>query len=274
MGQRTSESRMLKKRRLRKFWTGKKVVITGASSGLGYALVRELAQYKVSFGLFARRDDVMQSLAKELKHTGSQFFIKACDVQKREEIENAIREFHTKENGLDVVWVNSGVGGETSFRVWNWDRMEAMIDTNLKGAVYTTEVSRRIMAAQGKGTIAGICSIASIRGLPTKGIYSATKIALETYLEAVSIENPELQVTIIHPGYVDTAINSGQPNRFFLMNPPKAAKLMVNAVAKKKLVFIFPWQMKILFRFARLLPARVYRWLFTWGPGANFVRPK
>jgi short-subunit dehydrogenase len=244
---------------LTSFWSNKSVLITGASSGLGWALTHALAQYKIHFCLLSRREKEMQILAGQLGNSGSRFWIRACDVRNRQEVESAVHDFVKESGKLDVAWVNSGIGGETSRSKWDWDFVERMIDTNVKGALYTAQACLEVMAKQKHGALVGICSVASMRGLPARSIYSAGKIALTYYLEAMATEYPELQITTIHPGFVDTAINRGNPNRIFLQTPERAAQMMIKAVARKKRVFIYPWQMRIIFHLVRALPFGIYK---------------
>jgi short-subunit dehydrogenase len=247
--------------KLAAYWSGKSVLITGASSGLGAAITEALAPYSVRFGLLSRRAAEMQALADKHKNSGSTFWLKACDVRRREEVLAAVREFHQHAGRLDAAWINSGVGGDTSFDRWSWEKVENMIDTNLKGAIYTTRACLEIMVPQNSGAIIGISSIAAMRGLGARGIYSMTKIGLAYFLESLAVELPQIQFTTIHPGFVDTPLNRGNPNRLWLMTPERAAQLMITAVAKRKRVYLYPWQMKFLYRLVRVLPTRLYRWL-------------
>ena len=240
-------------------WSSKSVLITGASSGLGRAITEALAPYQIHFCLLARREDELRQLQEKLKPTGSRFWIRACDVRHRAEVERAVKDFVSESGKLDVAWVNSGIGGETSRRKWDWDFVERMIDTNLKGALYTAQTCLEVMARQKHGALVGICSIASMRGLAARSLYSATKIGIAYYLESAAVEYPELQITTIHPGFVDTAINRGNPNRIFLMTADRAAQLMIKAVAKRKRVYIYPWQMKIIYHAVRALPFAIYK---------------
>lgn len=244
---------------LQKYWRGKSVLITGASSGLGWAITEALAPYGVHFGLLSRREDKMRELTEKLRDSGSSFWLRACDVRDRQAVEQAVRDFHAEAGRLDVAWINSGVGSDSSYRKWDWEQVEAMLDTNLKGAIYTTRACVEHMAPQGHGAIVGVASAASMRGLPRHGIYSLTKIGLAYFLESLAAELPQIQVTIIHPGYVDTPINAGNPYRYWLMQPERAAQLMITAVAKRKPVYIFPWQMRLLYHLVRLVPSGLYR---------------
>ncbi|MDZ7344242.1 MAG: SDR family NAD(P)-dependent oxidoreductase [candidate division KSB1 bacterium] len=249
------------KSKLIAYWKGKAVLVTGASSGLGYALVEALAPYGIQFCLLSRRQEPMEGLAKKLATSGSQFWIRACDVQKREEVETAIADFVKTAGRLDVAWVNSGIGGDTSFKRWDWDFVERMLDTNLKGAIYTAHTCLTFMVRQNHGAIIAISSAAAMRGLAGRSIYSVTKIGLAYYMEAMAAELPHIQFTTIYPGFVDTPINRGNPNRFWLMTAEHAAQLMIKAVAKRKQEYIYPFRMKLLFHLVRALPASLYRWL-------------
>ncbi len=246
---------------LTKYWTGKKVLITGASSGLGRAITGQLAPFGVHFCLLSRRIEPMQELAGRLQKMGSSFWIRSCDVRSREETEKAIYDFHRAKNGLDVVWANSGVGGRTSFNKWNWENYDNVLDTNLTGAVQTIIPALQIMTRQGYGTIVGIGSAASMRGLPNHPVYGITKMGLHYFLESLAIELPQIQFTIIHPGFVDTPISESRSKRIWLMQPGEAAQIMIKAVAKRKKIMIYPRKMKYLYYLVRFLPTSLYRFL-------------
>lgn len=241
------------------YWRGKAVLITGASSGLGAAVTEALAPYGVKFGLLSRREEKLRELSARLSGSGSLFWTRACDVRHREEVLAAVHDFQKAAGAIDAAWINSGVAADTSFRKWTWENYDALINTNLHGAIYTAMACLQVMVPQRSGTIVGIGSAASMRGLGARGVYSLTKIGLHYFLESMAVELPEIQFTIIHPGFVDTAINQGNPNRLWLMQPPQAAQLMIKAVAKRKRVVIYPLPMKILYRLTQLVPAGWYR---------------
>ncbi len=237
-------------------------MVTGASSGLGWAIVEALAPYQINFCLLSRREKELQQLADKLKNSGSTFWIRACDVQNREAVYSAINDFFHETGRLDVAWVNSGIGTNSSFQKWNWEKVESVIDTNLKGAIYTIRACLEIMMPQNSGTIIGIGSAVAMRGVPTRGIYGLTKIGLEYFIESLAAELPQIQFTLIHPGFVDTPINQGSSHhRIWLLTQEKAARLMINAVEHRKKVYIYPLRMKVLFHFMRMLPLPIYLWL-------------
>lgn len=245
-------------RLLQRFWGGKSVLVTGASSGLGWAVVEALAPYGVDFGLLARREERLKELAGRLQSTPSRFWIRRCDVTHREEVEQAVADFAQEMGRIDVGWINSGVAADTYRDRYRWEVIEKGIDTNFKGAVYTVRACLDAMSRQGRGTVVAISSVAAMRGLPIASIYSATKVALLSYIEGMAIEYPEIQFTTILPGYVDTPINRGNPGRFFLMQPEEAAQIMIKGVAHGKRIVIFPWQMRCIFHLVRAIPSGVY----------------
>ncbi len=249
------------KEKQKQYWRNKSVLITGASSGIGRALVEALAPLQVKFCLLSRREENMRELAENLRETGSTFWIRACDVRDRQAVSDAVRAFHGEMGTLDAAWVNSGVSNSSAFKEWDWDAVETMLDTNLKGAIYTIQACLEIMVPQKSGAIVGIGSAASMRGLPTRGVYSLTKIGIEYFLLSKAAELPNLQFTVIHPGFVDTPINRGSSNRFWLVDAAKAADIMLAAVANGRRLMVFPWRMALLYRIVRHLPHPVWHQL-------------
>ncbi len=243
---------------VRSYWQNKTVLITGASSGLGMAITKALAPYHVTFGLLSRRKEKMAELAESLSHGNSRFWIRVCDVQDREDVYDAVREFRDYAGKIDVAWVNAGVGAKSNLFKWDWDSFENCIQTNLMGAVYTTKACLEVMVPEKQGAIVAISSTASMRGLPGSSAYSMSKVALNTMMESLATQANDIQFTTILPGWVDTPINTGRKNRWWLMSPAKAAKKMITAVAKKRFKYIYPWQMFLVYYFMRILPSALY----------------
>lgn len=243
------------------YWTNKSVLITGASSGLGWALTEALAPFKIQFALLSRREEKLHELANKLKDSGSTFWLRACDVRNRDEVLNAVRDFHQKAGRIAVAWINSGISLDSSFQNWNWEAFENIIDTNLKGAIYTIQACLEVMEPQKSGAIVGIGSAAAMRGLPSRGVYSLTKMSLDYFLQSKAAELPDIQFTMIHPGFVDTPINAGNPNRFWLLTPEKAAQIMIKAVANRRRLIIYPFRMKLLYRLVQATPRPLFLWL-------------
>ena len=245
--------------RVKHYFSGKHILITGASSGLGKAVVEALSPYDVTFCLLSRNLEAMKTLVELCGKSHAKFHTDECDVRDRMNVQKVVNRFVEKYGFIDIAWVNAGVGGSTSFHDWDWKQVESILQTNLDGAIYTTQICLEHMVPRRKGAIVGISSAAAMRGLPARSIYSVTKIGLAYYLESLAAELPEIQFTTIYPGFVDTAINRWNPHRFWLMQPDEAAPLMLNAVARKKKNYIYPFKMRLLFRLVQMIPSSVYR---------------
>ncbi len=252
---------MFWKRRLRKYWQGRKVVVTGASSGIGRALVEVLAPYGVEFCLLSRRVEPMKELAEHLRESPSHFWIRSCDVRDRTQVAICLQDFANEKGGIDRIWVNSGLSQYTGMDCWSWEAFETMVDTNFKGAVYTIVEGLKIMIPQKEGAILAVGSAASMRGMPGRGVYSATKIGLEYVMDSLAVEYPHIQFTIIHPGFVETPLNSDNPNRIWVVAVQKAARKMISFAAKKGGRYVFPWQMALVYHIIRPMPVRLFRFL-------------
>jgi short-subunit dehydrogenase len=244
---------------LQSFWQEKNVLITGASSGLGAALVDALAPYNVHFCLLSRRVEPMEDLARKHASGNSHFFIRSCNVQNRSEVDAAIGEYVRAAGPPDVAWINSGIAGDTSFENWDWTVVENILNTNFTGAIATIHACLKFMVPQKRGAIVAISSAAAMRGLGGRSMYSSTKIALATFMESMAAELAFIQFTTIFPGFVDTPINQKNWNRFWVLTAPDAAQLMIRAVAKGKISYIYPFRMKMVFHTIRVLPASWYR---------------
>src|ERR1041384_7773927 len=99
------------------------------------------------------------------------------------------------------------------------------------------------LLAEKKGALVAISSAAAMRGLGGRSIYSMTKVALAYYMESMAAELPLIQFTTIYPGFVDTPINRNNPRRFWVVDAPDAAQRMIRAVARKRISYIYPFQM-------------------------------
>ena len=240
----------------------KSVLVTGASSGSRMggcgspgALSRQLLPSQPP----RRQDERAGRPAEETAaaHSGSGRAMGEAPA----EVFSAVNDFVRQRGGLDVAWVNSGHGADASFAKWDWDRIESVLDTNLKGAIYTIRACLEVMVPRKKGAIVGIGSAMAMRGMPAAGVYGLSKIGLDYFMESLAVELPEIQFTMIHPGFVDTEINKGNPHQIWVLAPEKAAKIMIRAVERRKRILIYPRRVKILYRAVRMLPAPVYTFL-------------
>lgn len=184
---------------------GKVVAITGASSGIGRATAKLLAERGAFVVLGARREEALAAIVDEITAAGGKAVHKATDVRQRSDLEALVALAIEHGGRLDVIVNNAGIGPISRFdalRVEDWD---AMIDVNLRGTLYGIAAALPVFQRQQSGHIINIVSTAGIKIVPTMGVYAATKNAVRTISEALRQEaGPHLRVTEISPGMIST----------------------------------------------------------------------
>ena len=183
----------------------KVVVITGASSGIGRATARLLAERGAMVVLGARREDALASVVREIVAAGGKAAYRGTDVRHRADLDALVALAVERYGKLDVLVNNAGIGPISRFdalRVEDWD---AMIDVNLRGTLYGIAAALPLFQKQKSGHVINIVSTAGIKIVPTMGVYAATKNAVRTISEALRQEaGPHLRVTEISPGMIST----------------------------------------------------------------------
>ncbi|GAC1438560.1 MAG: SDR family oxidoreductase [Thermoanaerobaculia bacterium] len=237
----------------------KNAIITGASAGIGAALALELARRGWSLALVARRAGLLEALRSSL---GTRSVAIACDVTDAGAVAQAVRRAEEELGGpFDLAVANAGVsipGHATKFRL---DDVKSTIDVNVMGMMNLFSAVIPSMVERRTGRFAGVASIAGLRGLPTGAAYSASKAAMQAFLEASRIELAPfgVGVTIVNPGFVATAMT--EKNKFrmpFLMQAGPAAKVIADALDRGKTVIEFPRAMSVMMRAMRHLPDVLY----------------
>lgn len=188
--------------------SGKVVVITGASSGLGEATARMLSSMGATVVLAARRKDRIDSLAADLRNNNGKALAIETDVtdvnQVRNLVDTAIKEF----GRIDVMLNNAGLMPQSlleQLRIEDWDKM---IDVNIKGVLYGIAAALPYMKEQKSGHIINVSSVAGHRVGPGSAVYSATKFAVRALTEGLrqEVKPYNLRTTIISPGAVATEL--------------------------------------------------------------------
>jgi len=244
-----------------------RVVITGASSGIGRALAAEYAQRGAVLGLIARRAELLRELASVLK---APTVLYPIDVRDAAGLARSAEDFRTKFGNVDVVIANAGVSAGTSTED-SGDRavFQEILDVNVMGMVNTFAAFLPAMRAAGGGTLVGIASVAGFRGIPGSGAYSASKAAAATYLESLRVElrGSGISVVTISPGYVATPLTEHNPYRMpFILPANVAARRMADAIARRKRHVVIPWQMGIVGGILKILPRALYDRIFARAP--------
>jgi short-subunit dehydrogenase len=244
-----------------------RVLITGASSGIGRALAAEYARRGATLGLIARRAPVLQQIAMELNAPSA---IYALDVRDAAALARAAQDFSARFGAPDVVIANAGVSaGTLTERAEDTAVFQEIFDINVMGLVHTFQPFIGAMRAAGHGTLVGIASVAGFRGLPGAAAYSASKSAAITYLESlrVDLHGTGISVVTICPGYIATPMTEHNPYPMpFIIPAAVAARRMANAIERRKRFVVIPWQMGLVGAVLKVLPRPLYDALFARAP--------
>jgi len=244
-----------------------KVVISGASGGLGLALARHYLGRGAIVAAFARRGELLQALASE--HP-SQVYCYALDVRDAQAVQNAAHDFIARAGCPDVVIANAGVStGTLSEYAEDLSAFQQVMDINVLGMVKTFQPFIAAMHAAQHGTLVGIASVAGFRGLPGAGAYSASKAAAIAYLESLRVElhGSGVKVVTICPGYIETPMTAINPYPMpFMLKADEAARRIARAIGRQTAFAVIPWQMWLAGNVLRLLPRWLYDRLFAHAP--------
>lgn len=245
-----------------------KVFITGASSGLGKALAQYYAAQGATLGLVARRSELLAEVSASLPATHA---IYSADVRDESAMQQAAEDFMRRYGAPDIVIANAGVSnGTLSNQASDNQAFKAIFDINVLGLVHTFQPFLAAMQVNRNGaTIVGIASIAGVRGLPGAGAYSASKAAAINLLESMRVELKDagIHVVTIAPGYIRTPMTDVNPYSMpFMLEAEDAAQRIANAIEKKRRFAIVPWQMGIIARIMRFIPAWLWDWLLRNAP--------
>ncbi|WP_136069073.1 SDR family oxidoreductase [Modicisalibacter radicis] len=212
----------------------KVILITGASSGIGAGIARELGGAGARVMLGARRMDRLRDLAAEIEASGGIALARALDVTDRDSV-RAFADAARKAWGrVDVIVNNAGImplSLMSSMKVDEWDRM---VNVNIKGVLNGIAAVLPEMNERGAGHIINIASVGALSVVPTAAVYCATKFAVRAISDGLRQENDKLRVTCIHPGVVESELASTitDPVAAEAMNTYRAIALKPDAIAR------------------------------------------
>jgi len=236
---------------------GRRAIIVGASSGIGRATAKALAQCGYEVGLCARRADLLESLARELEGRSR---VKSLDLAEPENACRLFSELVRDMGGVDLVVLNAGIQRN------NFDLETALeletVRINVTGFTALAAESARIFLKQGHGHLVGVSSIAAVRGSLKCPAYGASKSYVSNYLEALyfRLKPFGIHVTDIRPGYVDTSMISGGKMLFWVASCEKAARQIVRAIhAHRKSVYVTRRWAWVAWLYRRI-PDRILLW--------------
>jgi short-subunit dehydrogenase len=246
--------------------SGKVVVVTGASMGIGEATTKIFADRGASVVMLSRDAGRVEAARARVEH-GERTLAMACDVRHREDIDRVIGLTLHHFQRIDV-WVNNaGHGLLDSVAQMDMAACREMFDTNLFGAVAAMQAVIPVMRQQGGGTIINISSVAGHIPIPFHAAYSATKFALNAIGKAAGVELKKdgIHVLTVCPGYVRTAFGDNavrgtelkrvRPGSVRGVSAERVARATLRGYLKAKREVIVPWTMYV--------PQRIYQ-LFPW----------
>ncbi len=236
-----------------------RVVITGASSGIGAALARHYAGPQSTLALIARREPELARLAASLP---GETLVYPLDVADGAALERAAQDFVRRCGAPDLVIANAGISvGTHGDELADVAKLRRMLEVNTAGLAASLAAFAPAMRAAGRGTLAGIASVAGFRGIPGAGAYSASKAAAIAWLESLrnELSGSGLAVVTVCPGYIDTPMT--RVNRYrmpFLLSADEAARRIARAIAAQRRMAVIPWQMALVGPVLRLLPGALF----------------
>jgi short-subunit dehydrogenase len=242
-------------------WSQKVVLITGASSGIGRALALELGRRGARLGLTARRGEELLRLSEEVERAGGEALALPADVRDPAAMNEVATKVRERWGRVDVLVANAGMSSTTAATRLNAGEVGDVISINVLGVVNSVAAVLPAMLERGAGHLVAISSLASYRGMPKSGAYSASKAAVSTFFESlrVDLRRSNIDVTTIHPGFIRTPRTAGRTKKLpFLLEPEDAACRIVRAIERRARTYAFPWQLASLVRVLKHIPGRLY----------------
>ena len=248
------------------FFSNKVVIVTGGSDGIGKALVEALLQQGAKVATCARNFDKLYQLGK--MHAGKSLFTTAMDVSNENECKHFVDDVLKTFGTIDILINNAGVSMRALFKDVSLDTMRKVMDINFWGTVYFTKYALPYIIKQ-QGSIVAVSSIAGFRGLPGRAGYSASKFAMNGFMEALRTELLETgaHVMWVCPGFTASNIRNaaltkdGTPqgasplDEGSLMTAEECAAQILSALQKKKRTLIFSSDDKRTVLFNKLIPS-------------------
>lgn len=250
---------------------GKRVLITGASSGIGAEIARQLGARGCKVALAARRRERLEEVAEEVRKAGGEGLVVPCDVADREGLTEALQKAEAELGGYDVALLNAGLGSPTPVTRYDAGTVEHIFRVNVFGVVYAMEAILPGFLERGTGTIAGVSSLAAYRGLPVSTAYGGSKAALTNMMEGMRIELAAQGITlvVVSPGFVKSELTD--KNKFempFMWPTDKAAARIIRGIEKGRREVAFPFPLVATLSLAKLFP----NWL--WDTLASTLSPR
>lgn len=243
----------------------KRILITGASSGLGEEMARQFAAKGHDLALCARRTERLEALQAEIaeKYPQVTVILKALDVNDHDAVFRVFNEFKEELGGLDRIIVNAGMGkgGSLGTGLFKYNKLTA--ETNYIAALAQCEAALEIFRAQNDGHLVTISSVSALRGMPRAlTAYASSKAALVNLSEGIRADllrsKSPIKVSCIMPGFIRSEINEKVKNTPFMCDTVPGVRSMVQAIEKEKASAYVPgWPWNVIAFLIKRLPLRI-----------------
>jgi short-subunit dehydrogenase len=248
----------------------KVVIITGASSGIGLACVKEFSKNGYSIVMAARSYDKLICIEKEIKIYNPNILSIKTDVSNHEDCRHLIESAIDRFGRIDMLINNAGISMRALFKDLDLSVLHTIMNTNFWGTVYCTKYALPYILEQ-KGSIVGITSIAGFMGLPGRTGYSASKFAMHGFLETLRVEHLHqgLHVMIVAPGFTASNIRKAalgadgmilgetSRNESLLMPAEEVARKIFKGSQKRKRLIILTLQGKLAVFLRNIIPRMI-----------------
>jgi short-subunit dehydrogenase len=242
--------------------TRQKILITGASSGLGAGMARAFAAKGRDLALCARRTDRLDELKAELtaRHPDIKVAVAELDVNDHEQVPKVFAALSDELAGIDRVIVNAGIGKGAplgSGKLW---ANRATVETNLVAALVQIETAIEMFKKTDSGHLVLISSVLGNKGVPgIKAAYAASKAGLSSLGESLRAEYAKgpIRVTVIEPGYIESEMTAKSASTLLMVDNETGVRAMVDAIERERGRAIVPaWPWAPLAQLLKLLPTR------------------
>lgn len=238
----------------------KNILITGASSGLGYTMATQYAAQGRNLALCARRLDRLEALRDDILSINPDITvsIRELDVNNHDQVFEVFEAFAKDLGHIDRVIVNAGMGKGASIGTGYFKANKQTAITNFVSALAQCEAALQLFRAQNHGHLVTISSMSAVRGFRRAlTVYSATKAAISTLSEGIRVDllGTPMKVTTIHPGFIRTEINEKVKTVPFIVNVDVGCRSILKAIDKEGANYFVPgWPWAILCRLMKIAP--------------------
>ncbi len=236
------------------------ILITGASSGLGFTMAKMYAEQGCTLAVCARRTERLDELRAEIEviNPNAKVFIRELDVNNHDQVFEVFKAFEQDMGQIDRVIVNAGMGKGASIGTGYFHANKQTAMTNFVSAIAQCEAAMEIFRAQNHGHLVTISSISAARGFRrAMTVYAATKAAITSLSEGIRIDvlDTPIKVTTIHPGFIQSEINEKVKTVPLMVDTITGCRAILKAIDKEGANYYVPsWPWELMVRLMKFAP--------------------